>query len=61
MTRSHDQLGIILAEHDPVAFQRCFLAWRASLKKTSAEVIAVERKTAQRSNQNWSLASTNWS
>ena len=28
-TPSHDQLGIILAKLDPVAFQRCFAAWAA--------------------------------
>ena len=40
-TPSHDQLGIILARLDPVAFQRCFVAWTAALTKTSAEVIAI--------------------
>ena len=30
-TPSHDQLGIILAKLDPVAFQRCFVAWTAAL------------------------------
>ena len=34
-TPSHDQLGIILARLDPVAFQRCFVAWTAALTKTS--------------------------
>ncbi len=43
-TPSHDQLGIILAKLDPVAFQRCFAAWTAALTKTSAEVIAVDGK-----------------
>ena len=32
-TPSHDQLGIILAKLDPVAFQRCFVAWTAALTK----------------------------
>ena len=36
-TPSHDQLGNILANLDPVAFQRCFVAWAAALTKTSAE------------------------
>src|SRR3974377_770686 len=41
-TPSHDQLGIILAKLDPVAFQRCFVAWTSALTKTSAEVIALD-------------------
>ena len=39
-TPSHDQLGIILAKLDPVAFQGCFVAWTAALTKTPAEVIS---------------------
>jgi predicted transposase YbfD/YdcC len=50
-TPSHDQLGIILARLDPVAFQRCFVAWTAELTKTSAEVIAIDGKTVRRSYQ----------
>ena len=50
-TPSHDQLGIILARLDPVAFQRCFVAWAAALTKTSAEVIAIDGKTVRRSYQ----------
>ena len=50
-TPSHDQLGIILARLDPVAFQRCFVAWTAALTKTSAEVIAIDGKTVRRSYQ----------
>jgi len=50
-TPSHDQLGIILAKLDPVAFQRCFAAWTAALTKTSAEVIAIDGKTMRRSYQ----------
>jgi predicted transposase YbfD/YdcC len=50
-TPSHDQLGIILARLDPAAFQRCFVAWTASLTKTSAEVIAIDGKTVRRSYQ----------
>jgi predicted transposase YbfD/YdcC len=50
-TPSHDQLGIILAKLDPVAFQRCFVAWAAALTKTSAEVIAIDGKTVRRSYQ----------
>jgi len=48
-TPSHDQLGIILARLDPIAFQRCFAAWTAALTKTSAEVIAIDGKTVRRS------------
>src|SRR5208337_3149418 len=48
-TPSHDQLGIILARLDPVAFQRCFVAWTAALTKTSAEVIAIDGKRVRRS------------
>jgi predicted transposase YbfD/YdcC len=44
-------LGIILAKLDPVAFQRCFVAWTAELTKTSAEVIAIDGKTVRRSYQ----------
>ncbi len=50
-TPSRDQLGIILARLDPVAFQRCFGAWTAPLTKTSAEVIAIDGKTVRRSFQ----------
>ena len=50
-TPSHDQLGIILARLDPVAFQRCFVAWTAALTKASAEVVAIDGKTVRRSYQ----------
>jgi len=50
-TPSHDQLGIILAKLDAVAFQRCFVAWTAALTKTAAEVIAIDGKTVRRSYQ----------
>ena len=50
-TPSHDQLGIILARLDPIAFQRCFVAWTAALTKTSADVIAIDGKTVRRSYQ----------
>ena len=48
-TPSHDQLGIILSRLDPVAFQRCFVAWTAAVTRTSAEVIAIDGKTVRRS------------
>ena len=50
-TPSHDQLGNILANLDPAAFQRCFVAWAAALTKKSAEVIAIDGKTVRRSYQ----------
>ena len=50
-TPSHDQLGNTLSNLDPVAFQRCFVAWAAALTKTSAEVIAIDGKTVRRSYQ----------
>jgi hypothetical protein len=40
-TPSQGQLGIMLAKLDPVAFQRCFVAWTA--------VIAIDGKTVRRS------------
>ena len=48
---SHDHLGDIFATLDAKAFQRCFVAWVASLTKTPAEVIAIDGKTSRRSYQ----------
>ena len=53
-TPSHDHLGDILASLDAEAFQRCFVAWVASLTGAPAEVvgrdvIAVDGKTSRRS------------
>ena len=48
---SHGQLGVILAGLDPAAFQRCFVAWTAAFTKTSAEGIAIDGKTAPRSDR----------
>jgi hypothetical protein len=39
-TPSHDHLGDIFAAVDAEAFQRCFVAWAASLVGTPAEVRA---------------------
>src|SRR5919205_3764549 len=50
-TPSHDHLGDIFAAVDAEAFQRCFVAWVASLVGTPAEVIAIDGKTARRSGQ----------
>lgn len=53
-TPAHDHLGDILASLDAQAFQRCFVAWVASLTGTPAEVvgrdvIAIDGKTSRRS------------
>jgi predicted transposase YbfD/YdcC len=50
-TPSHDHLGDIFATLDAVAFQRCCVAWVASLTEASAEVIAIDGKTSRRSYQ----------
>ena len=52
-TPAHDHLGDILASLDAGAFQRCFVAWVASLTGASAEVvaqdvIAIDGKTSRR-------------
>src|SRR5450631_3871542 len=48
-TPSHDHLGDIFATLDAEHFQRCFVAWVASLTGTPAEVIAIDGKTLRRS------------
>lgn len=53
-TPAHDHLGDILASLDAAAFQRCFVAWVASLTGTSgdvvaANVVAIDGKTSRRS------------
>jgi predicted transposase YbfD/YdcC len=50
-TPSHDHLGDILATLDAEAFQRCFVAWVASLTGAAAEIIAIDGKTVRRSFQ----------
>jgi predicted transposase YbfD/YdcC len=50
-TPSHDHLGDIFATLDAEHFQRCFVAWVASLTGASAEVIAIDGKTSRRSYQ----------
>ena len=50
-TPSHDHLGDIFAAVDAEAFQRCFVAWVASLVGPPAEVIAIDGKTSRRSGQ----------
>ena len=48
-TPAHDHLGDILAALDAEAFQRCFVAWVATITGTTAEVIAIDGKTLRRS------------
>src|SRR5665213_3674728 len=48
-TPSHDHLGDILATLDAEQFQRCFVAWTASLIGVPAGVIAIDGKTVRRS------------
>src|SRR5437588_4785597 len=50
-TPSHDHLGDILATLDAEQFQRCFVAWVASLTGAPAGVIAIDGKTSRRSYQ----------
>ena len=48
-TPAHDHLGDILAALDAGQFQRCFVAWVATLTGVPAEVIAIDGKTVRRS------------
>src|SRR5476651_2729338 len=48
-TPSHDHLGDIFAALDPAHFQRCFVAWTASLIGVPEGVVAIDGKTARRS------------
>lgn len=48
-TPSHDHLGDIFATLDAEAFQRCLVAWVASMTGARAEVIAIDGKTLRRS------------
>ena len=48
-TPSHDQLGILFSRLDMEAFQRCFIAWIASLHGLLEGVVAVDGKTLRRS------------
>lgn len=51
-TPSHDHLGDILASLDAEAFQRCFVAWVATLTGVDPDIIAIDGKTSRRSYQN---------
>jgi len=48
-TPSHDHLGDIFAALDAEQFQRCFVAWTASLIGVPAGVVAIDGKTVRRS------------
>ena len=48
-TPSHDHLGDIFAALDPEQFQRCFVAWVASLIGVPEGVVAIDGKTVRRS------------
>jgi predicted transposase YbfD/YdcC len=48
-TPSHDHLGDIFATLDADQFQRCFIAWVASLTGVPEGVIAIDGKTVRRS------------
>jgi predicted transposase YbfD/YdcC len=46
---AHDHLGDILASLDAEQFQRCFVAWVASLTGVPEGVVAIDGKTVRRS------------
>jgi predicted transposase YbfD/YdcC len=48
-TPAHDHLGDILAVLDAEQFQRCFVAWVATLTGAPEGVIAIDGKTSRRS------------
>jgi predicted transposase YbfD/YdcC len=48
-TPTHDHLGDILASLDAEQFQRCFVAWVASLIGVPEGVVAIDGKTVRRS------------
>jgi DDE_Tnp_1-associated len=48
-TPTHDHLGDILTTLDAEQFQRCFVAWVASLNGVPQGVVAIDGKTVRRS------------
>jgi predicted transposase YbfD/YdcC len=50
-TPSHDQFGNLFAALDTEGFQKCFIAWVASVSKLGPEVVAIDGKTLRRSYQ----------
>jgi predicted transposase YbfD/YdcC len=48
-TPPHDRIGEIFAALDAEQFQRCFVAWVASVSGVAAGVIAIDGKTVRRS------------
>lgn len=50
-TPDHDRLGEVFAALDAEQFQKCFVAWVATLTGAPAEVIAIDGKTSRRSHQ----------
>lgn len=50
-TPDHDRLGAVFAALDPEPFQKCFVAWVATLIGAPADVIAIDGKTSRRSYQ----------
>jgi predicted transposase YbfD/YdcC len=50
-TPGHDQLGDLFATLDAEQFQRCFIAWTASLTRLSPDIIAIDGKTMRRAYQ----------
>lgn len=50
-TPDHDRLGEVFAALDPEPFQKCFVAWVATLTGAPADVVAIDGKTSRRSYQ----------
>lgn len=50
-TPDHDRLGEVFAALDAEQFQKCFVAWVATLTGAPADVIAIDGKTSRRSYQ----------
>jgi predicted transposase YbfD/YdcC len=50
-TPDHDRLGEVFAALDAEQFQKCFVAWAATLTAAPAGVIAIDGKTSRRSYQ----------